>query len=338
MHKRLTILVLLISLLFGQSLNAATTADNADELIGTWNIYDSSNNFIDAITIDFGVTKGGKARFSFEQDSLAEGAVNKLDGYMVNQNQIIFNLINLGQTTTYIAEIDFEAGGGPGVQIETQLADCETVGVDNNLVKKKHRKRLASSSALCDSSEYKNTIVREIKLVKDGVVPSTIASSASIDSGITAKLNNKIEKIEGAWDIASGKKGKIRILTKDITAHHLGYRFTYKKISRTKKLLNTTEEDFISGDQVGFLLDQFLVINTSKFDGQDGYGVFQLGKRSGSGRLFKTPNGDCFNLKTKEEFKKVCTPNDDTSLSSTETRVFNKAKVKKVNSKVSISF
>ena len=336
MQKQLLVLLLICG--FCQNVSAVTAADNADELIGTWSVYDNSNNLIDSITIDFAVTKKGKARFSFEQNSLAEGTVNELDGYMVNKDQIIFNLITLGETVTYIAQIDFEAGGGPGVEIETQLADCSVVGVDSSLVKKKNAKRLASSSALCDSSEFKNTTVREIKITKDGVSAASIPSTALIDPAITAVLAKKIDKVEGAWDVASGKKAKIRILTKDIVAHHLGYRFTYKKINRGKKLQNTTESDFISGDQVGFLLGNFYVINTSTFAGKDGFGVFKLGKKSGSGRLFKTPNGDCFNLKAAEANKRICTPNDDTALSRTDTRVFVRAKTKKVKSKVNISF
>lgn len=338
MQKRILALILLISLSLGQNINAATTADNADDLIGTWNIYDSSNTLIDSITIDFAVTKKGKSRFSFSQDSLEAGATNELDGYMVNQDQVIFNLITLGQTATYIARVDFTVGGGPGVEINTQLADCEIVGVDNNLVKKKNRSRLASSSALCDSSAYYDSATREIKLVKNGTDSATIPSTATIDSATTAALANKTDKIEGAWKVASGKKSSIKILTKDVATHHLGYQFIYKKINNKKKLQNITDQDFISGAQIGFLLDDFLVINSSSFNEQDSYGVYKLGKSSGSGRLFKTPNGDCFGLKSSVVNKKVCTPNDDTSLSSTDTKVFNKAKVKKSNSKVSISF
>lgn len=338
MLKKYLILVLLLSLFLPYSSRAASTADNADELIGTWNIYDSSSNFIDSINIDFAITKGGKARFSFEQGSLQVNATNALDGYMVNKNQIIFNLIKLGQTTTYIARIDFQAGGGPGVEISTQLAECEVVGVDEDLVKKKNEKRLASSSALCDSSKYKNTIVKEIKIVRQDLSPELISSTSSIDPNINSTLAKRTQKIEGTWDLASGKKSTIRILTKDVVAHHLGHRFTYKKIRRRKRLLNTTEEDFISGDNVGFLLDKFLVINTSEFDNGDGFAVFRLRSKSGSGKLFKTPNGDCFDLKNPEANKKICTPNDDTSLASTDTKVINKVKVKKVNTKVSISF
>ena len=337
MWKRILVLLLAINLAAAPTVNSAVAADNAADLIGTWNVYNEANTLIDSITIDFAVTAGGKTRFNYSQASIGDGSVNALDGYMVNQDQIIFSLINMAESNIYIATVDFDNAGGPGVRLKTVLADCEVVGVDASLVKKQNQSRLASSSALCDASDFHDTELSNIKLVKSGTDPSAIASTAVIDSTITAALANKTDKIEGAWDVASGKKSSIRILTKDVAAHHLGYQFTYKTINK-KKLQNVTNEDFTSGAQIGFLLDKFYLINSTVFNGKDSYGVFKLGASSGSGKLFQTPNADCFNLKNPDENKRICTPNDDTSLSDTDTQVINKAKVKKNASKVSISF
>jgi hypothetical protein len=326
-------------LLFTQVSMANTLAENSDKLIGTWAIYDENNNFIDSITVDFAISNQGRSRFSYKQNSLNETGGNDLDGYMINKDQVIIQLFTLGESSIYIANLDFNAGGGPGVELKTKLAECEVVGVNNNLVTKKNRPRLSGNSVLCDSSDFQNASSRNIKFVRDGVAPAIIPSTAGIPSAITAGLENRTRRISGVWNVANGPKSRVRIITKNIEAHHLGYSFVYRRINNKKALREITNADFLSGEMFGFMLGDFLVIDNSEFNRRDRLGVFRVNKSNrGSGRLFITPNGDCFQLRNPDPNQRVCTPNFDTNRTATITRVLNKAKINKMNTKVNISF
>jgi hypothetical protein len=339
MSLKKILLSLLIIVMLAPVGFASTLVENSDKLIGTWSIYDENNNFIDSIIVDFAVSMKGRSRFSYKQNSLNETGGNDLDGYMINKDQLIIQLFTLGESSLYIAQLDFNAGGGPGVELKTKLADCEVVGVNNNLVAKKNGSRLTGNSALCDSSDFQNSTTRNIKFVKEGVAPAAIPSTAVISSGIISALDNRTKRISGAWNVAKGPKARVRIITKNVEAHHLGYSFVYRRINNKKPLKDITNTDFLSGEIFGFMLGDFLVIDNSEFNRRDRLGVFRVNKSNrGSGRLFITPNGDCFPLRNPDPNKRVCTPNFDTNRTATITRVLNKAKINKMNTKVNISF
>ena len=109
----------------------------------------------------------------------------------------------------------------------------------------------------------------------------------------------------------------MRFLVKDTEANFLGYNFIYRILNRNVKLKNLSESGFKSSERVGFIVGDYLILNTSFFNKRNNLTVIELGgkKKKGSGDLFRTPNGDCFPSKSGSVDTRVCTPNFDTSAS-----------------------
>ncbi len=336
--KKLLILISLFLISFPAL--AMVTAQNASDLIGTWKVYDETNTELASIEIKIAVTKKGVSNFTYRTLGIEGSEDEELRGQMVNKNQIIFELLTVGESNTYLFEIDFTNGGGPGFLINNKIADCSVVGVDEDLVKKKFKKRLASSSQLCTRTDSETSILSSIKIVRDGIDPTTIASTASTPSEIAGDLSEVAESIEGAWKLKTSSKNNFRFLVKETETNFLGYNFSYRILNKKVKLKNLSESNFKSSERIGFILGDFLIVNSSFFNKKNSLSVIELGKKKkkGNGDFFKTPNGDCFPSKSGSLDTRVCTPNFDTSVTSSITTKNSKAAARRVNTRTKISF
>lgn len=336
LHK-LSAILLIISMQFSQSARAATIAENSQSLIGTWDIYDSSNNKIDSIEITIAVSKQETARFSFTQGS--QSGTSSYQGLLMNENTIIFNLISLGMLKTYIATLDFTTGSGPGLEMSNTVADCsETVGIDKDLVAKKNRSRMASSTAICDGSSLSNASRTEIKIVKSGSDINQVPAAAEISTDDSERALKLDDRLSGSWQINAKNRKNRRLVIKDFEASPYGFLFSYRAINSKKRLTKLTESDFLSGTRTGFFIDNRMLISTTEFNDDDKWLSLKISGTSGSGQEFITPNGDCFPLKDGDASKRVCTPNDDASRINNKTKKFKNRKIRKIRSSVTISF
>lgn len=333
-------LILIAILLINLPVSAGITADNAGNLIGVWRIYNEAGTELDAIDITLAVTKAGESKFTYTYLGDESTDEDLLQGLMINQTQVIFEALSPGQSNTYIFDIDFEAQGGPGKLLKTVYADCSVVGVNTDLVKKKHQDRLASSSQLCTQKSTEESTLTNLKLVKDGTDASSILSSATIPSEFTSNLTTVSDQIESAWKIKNTKKNGQKFLIKNTTTNSLGYQFIYRIINKNKKIKNITESSFKSSERIGLLLGEYLVVNNSFFKEKNGLSIIDLNKkrRKGKGFYLLTENSDCFPSKSGSKDTRVCTPNFDTSLTSSVSKRSSKARAQRINTKAKISF
>lgn len=325
---------IIIGLLADQA-HAANT--NAESLSGKWNIVQTNGNVLDSIDITITVSSKSFSRFDFKQLSQNGDNPGTYQGILF-EDYIVFNLINLGYTQTYIAQIDFDLGGGAGVQISSALANCTTVGKDNSLVDKKNRKRLSDNSARCDGTSLNDSVTSNIKIVKDGISANTIPDAGAADPSLVANQDKISERLTGVWNIPGQKAQKKKLLIKEPVADFLGYQFTYKVVNNTTKLINLSESDFLTGTRKGYFIDNYLLLNTSEFKKNDELFIFKLSKTKGSGREFKIKNGDCFALKNPVSGTFVCTPNIDTERVNNNTTRFDGKKISKSNTNIIINF
>lgn len=330
----------LILLLTSNSLQAAKSvaAINSEQLIDTWDIYTNSNVLIDSVQVNLAVAKTLTARFNYQQLSHSNTDSEALQGFLI-EDVVVFNLINLGYSTTYIAKINFTNGGGPGYQVITKLADCNTVGLAKSMVKKKNRRRLSADSARCDGGTVNDSIINNIKLVKQGINPTTIPSTATPNSTFTSRQNKVNNRLSGAWlSSGKGRLSKQRIIIKDISANNFGYSFQYRLLNNTTPIRNLAETDFNSGLRVGFLVDENLIFTSSLFSKPDQLFIFKLKKTLGKGREIRTPNGDCIPLANPSSTVRVCTPNESSSRVKEHALRFENRRIKKSNTKLTVSF
>jgi hypothetical protein len=337
MKKIILTLALLLSL---PVYSKGVTSLNAEELIGTWRIYNEANSELAAINITLAITKEGVSNFTYQTLGNENSADEILQGKMVNQKQVIFETFSPGESNTYVFDIDFDNMGGPGLLLKTVYADCETVGVDTELVKSRFEKRLASSSMLCNEKDSEESTLTNLKLVKDGTDPATIATTAGIPSDFTSKVTNVSDQIESAWTLNTQRGTNIKFLIKDTQTNFLGFQFIYRVVNRKQKLKNLTEQSFKSSERIGILLDEYLVINSSFFNDKNGLSIVDLTKkrRKGRGDHILTPNGDCFPTKSSIASQRICTPNFDTSLANSVSKRSSRTRARRINTKTKISF
>ncbi len=330
-------LILIILLQFSLPVHAASIAENSQSFIGTWDIYDSSNNKIDSIEVSIAVSKKETARFSFTQES--QSGNNSYQGLIMDENVVIFNLISLGMLKTYIARLDFDLGAGTGLEISNQVADCsQTVGIDRDLVSKKNRSRMASSTAICDGSDLNDANQKDIKFVRAGVSLDSVPAAPSILDTDLERATRLDDRLSGSWQISARKEKSRRLIIKDFEASPFCFLFSYRTINHKKKLSKLTEADFLSGTRAGFFCDNRMIISTTSFNSDDQWLSLKISGTNGNGQEFITPNGDCFPLKDGDSDQRVCTPNDDASRIKNRTRKFEKRRIRKLRSKVTISF
>ena len=314
---------------------------NADQLIGTWHIYDSSDTLIDSIDISVVISKKKTSRFSYTQASHQDLKENSLQGFLFD-DYIVFDLISMGFAQTYIAEIDFDNDSGPGVEIKAQLANCTVVGEDTSLVKKKFNSRLAVDSAQCDASTLFDSAVADIKFVKEGADINSVPTDNSPSETITNKESKFQNKVEGVWRIAGNSPSlRRRIVIKDLAVHHLGYSFTYRLLNNKTALANISGSDFETADRQGFVVNNYMMINTARFDKPDELLLLKLNSntlKSGSGKELRTTSADCFPLKNPDPNIKICTPNDSSAKTATATTRLGGRKASKVETNLSIDF
>lgn len=330
---KIIILIILISLSTRLSQAAITNAEN---LTGTWNIVQSNGNIIDNIDISLVVTSKDSSRFDFSQGSQNGSNMDVYQGMLVD-NYLIFNLITLGYTKTYIAKIDFDLLGGAGVELSSRLATCTTVGDNDNLVIKKYRNRLVNSSARCDGTELEDSVVSNIKIVKSGVSANTIPDAGSTDPELIANQDKIEQKLTGVWDINDSKSSK-KMLIKEPIANFIGYQFTYKVVTSSTQLINLSESDFLTGDRFGYFIDNLMILNTSRFNSKDELFIFKIQKTTGSGKKINITNGDCFPLKNPVSGTLLCTPNEDSIFISNEMKRTTQSKITKSNTNIIINF
>lgn len=333
-------LILIIFLILSLPVSAGVTSENAADLIGNWKIYNSANTELASIDVTLAITKAGVSNFTYKTIGDQSSDDELLQGLMVNQNQVIFETLTPGESNTYVFDIDFAAGGGPGKLLRTVFADCETVGVDTSLVKSKYEKRLASSSKLCTEKATEESSLTDLKIVKDGTSASTISTTASVPSSFTSNLSTVAGQIESAWSLRSNSKNRDKIIVKETATNFLGYEFIYRIIGKKQKLKKLTETSFKSSERIGLVLDEYLVVNNSFFKKKNGLNVIDLNskRRKGSGDYILTPNGDCFPSKSGASSTRVCTPNYDTSLANSVSKKSSKARAQRINTKTKISF
>ncbi|MDA0772820.1 MAG: hypothetical protein O3C63_07745 [Cyanobacteria bacterium] len=338
--RKITISILLI-LLLQPALDSRAANTNGTALIGTWSIFDSTNQLIDTVDITFVVSKENNSRFSYTQGSHQDLEENSLQGFLFG-DYIVFDLINMGFAQTYIAEIDFENNTGPGVEVKTQLAACTTVGIDATLVKKKHGDRLAVDSAQCNASSFFASSLSTIKFVKSGADINTVPTTNTASETILNEENKYQNKVEGIWTIAGNKPSiRRRLVIKDIAAHHLGYSFTYRLLNNSTRLGKIGESDFESADRNGFIVNNYMMINSSRFDKPNELFLLKLNNstlKSARGKELRASNADCFPLKTPTVNIKVCTPNDSSSKTANLVSRIGGRSARKVETNLSIDF
>jgi hypothetical protein len=315
---------------------AGSAQEDADNLIGQWQIINSTGQVLDTIDINLVVSKNNLARFDYTRASDATTNPSRLQGLMTNK-VLIFQLVDLGYTTTYVVDLDFTLGGGPGLELKSRTANCTLVGKATNLVAKKYEARLSDNSASCDGFSLYDATTQTIKLVKVGVDSVSIPLTASIPDGLINNLDKVDTRLSGAWFLKSGKRN-FKFLVKDVEAHHLGYRFAYKLTEGSTNLDTLNQTDFITGLREGLLVNNFLILSSSRFGKNDELYIVKLNKTIGSGNLYSSPNGDCFPLKEPVNGTVICTPNDDSDLINNVTSIFGSRKISKIDTKVTISF
>jgi hypothetical protein len=292
--------------------------DNSEQLVGIWDILGANDAVIDSIEVTIVVAKKNTARFSYKQLSLGS-EINSLEGFLTNDT-VIFDLINLGQVQTYIAKVDFNIVGGPGFEIKTKLADCVT-GVSSTAVVKKYRDRLTEDSADCDGSNFNDSVVTNVKFVKRGVSASLVSSTNTAPADILADEAKVSKRVEAAWSVHDSANAAIarRLVIKDISSTHLGYRFTYRLLNNITPLANLSEADFETADRVGFIVNDYMIINPTIFAKRDELFILKLDTtlEQGIGREVRTDNGDCFPFKVNVIGTMACTPNDSSLIKST---------------------
>lgn len=336
----LLVFSIFLSLLLFSPANA-DFSENAGALTGKWDILGPSDELIDTIDIKIVVSKTSTARFSFTQES-HDDPNDSLEGTLIN-DMVIFELINLGQAQTYVAKINFDINGGPGFESKVQLADCDE-GVGPSEVKASYREKLSSNSANCNGSVLTDVAVRSIKFLKQGVSAALVPTTLITDSEILAKEPKFQKKVEGAWTISGGgtKSAKRRIVIKDLESNYLGYQFTYKLLNNSTPLNSITQSDFLSASRQGYIIGNYMVLNSSVFGLKKYNEVFLLKLSpelsSASGTQIVTDNGICFPLKNPSTDNIVCTPNGDTEFAINESERLPGRSASKINTNVTISF
>ncbi len=330
------LLLLLCLFLLNFPARAASFAENSEALIGIWDVYDANNVLIDSLDIKIAIAKNNTARFSYTQESLKNQESSSLQGYLL-KDTLVWNFVNLAYTQNYIAKIDFDLLGGPGVQVKTQLATCTLVGKDNNLVKVKHQERLADDTKRCDYSVLNDTNTNNIRIVKRGSTLASIPSELSFDTDAILKFTKLRDRIEGAWALSVGSKTR-RFLIKDLAQNYLGYSFKYKIINNNEALGDLSQDDFLSGLRTGYLANNFMILNTSRFSKPDELYIIKLLDLQGQGRELANPNGDCFPLKNPVENVLICTPNSSSAFVDTVTERKDNARINKLVTDLEISF
>lgn len=329
-------MLVLLTLASVPALAASPVADNSEQLVGIWDILDANDTVLDSIDVTIVVAKKSTARFSYRQLSLSS-ETNSLEGFLTNDT-VVFDLINLGQAQTYIAKIDFDLAGGPGFQVKTRLADCVD-GVESAAVLKKFRSRLADDSARCDGFNFNDSAVTNIKLVKRGVSTALVSSTASVPVEISAEEAKFAKRVEAAWSV-HGNGSQRRLVIKDISSTHLGYRFTYRLLNNTTKLANLSEGDFETADRVGFIVNDYMVINPTLFSKRNELFIIKLDTtlEKGLGREVRTDNGDCFPFKVNVIGVMACTPNDSSSLKTSSSKRIEGQNAMKIDTNLIIVF
>lgn len=338
MHQKTLSLLVSVLLLLNLSTSNSKAADT-ENFVGVWEIYDASNVLIDSIEITIVVSQNDIARFSYQQQSHSDTEQTSQQGILID-DLVVFDLIELGFTKTYAARIDFAANGGGGIEISTQLASCNVIGIDNTQVAKKNRERLTSGSARCDGSSFYESSTRNIKFVKAGTSASTINTGGDADQETLDNLETITNRLSGIWDITASKSETRRFVNKNISANFLGYQFVYRLIDPKIGLARLTQSDFLSANRIALLVDNYLIINPTTFGAANEVLVLkmQLKNRTGSGKSYKTHNGDCFPLKSPIAGTKVCTPSDESSVKVIDTKQLGSRRINKLNTKVTVNF
>lgn len=342
MSKRLLIIILLY-MISSQGLNSvqalSPVVDNAEQLVGIWDILNANNAVMDSIEVTIVVAKKSTARFSYKQLSL-NSTTNSLEGFLTDDT-VIFDLINLGQVQTYIAQVDFDIPGGPGFEIKTRLADCVT-GVDSTTVVKKFRDRLADDSARCDGSSFNDSVLSNIKFVKRGVSSSLVPSTKTISADILADKVKVSKRVEAAWSVNASRSPATmrRLVIKDISSTYVGYKFTYRLLNNTTKLANLSQADFQTADRVGFIVNNFMIINPTVFAERNELFILKLDANltQAMGRELLTDNGDCFPFKVNVIGVMACTPNDSSFKRFSNSKRINDRKASKIDTNLVIVF
>lgn len=334
--------ILIILALVLQAVPSARAANlNADQLIGTWSIYNSNNQVIDSIEITVAVSQKNRSRFSYKQGSHLDLKENSLQGFLFG-DYMVFDLINMGFTQTYIAELDFTTDTGAGIEIKTQLADCVVVGINEDLVKKKQRNRLAVDSAQCDSSSLFDSGLSDIKIVKSTADINNVSSDNQASSQIINKESKYQNKIEGVWSIQGINPSlSRRLVIKDLSAHHLGYRFTYRLLNNQTPLVDISESDFETGDRVGFIVNDYMMINPSRFNKNNELFLLRLDTstlETAKGKELRATNSDCFELKNPSPNQLICTPNDSSPKTANLVTSYGSRSASKTETNLNIDF
>lgn len=335
MKPSIKIITLIILIFFSTGLSEAALT-NAENLTGTWNIVQSNGSIIDSIDISLVVSSKTLSRFDFSQASQNGSNLDVYQGLLLD-DILVFNLIELGYSKTYIAKIDFALNGGAGVQISTRLASCTTVGDDDDLVSKKNIQRLSDNSARCDGTKLEDSMISNIKIVKSGVSANTIPDASSADPDLVANQTKIETRLNGVWAISDAGSSK-KLLIKDPVADFLGYKFIYKVVENSTQLINLSENDFLTGDRYGYYIDNYLILNTSRFDIKDELFIFKTPKTSGTGTKLFIDNSDCFPLKKPISGTMICTPNEDSNFISNIMKRKTASKINKSNTNIIINF
>jgi hypothetical protein len=339
MKKNFILTICLSILLLSGVIFAKSRALDLNNFVGIWNIYDSNNTLIDTVDITLAINHGGLTRFSYQQESHQNSEKTSLRGLMIN-NLIVFDLIKLGYAKTYVAKINNLTTGGGGIEISSQLASCNVVGKDGSQVARKFLARLASRSARCDGSSFYNHEQRNIKFVKNGISPTTITTGGSPSSAIGNNLETTKKRLLGIWDFKTQNQKLQRLVNKNIEANFLGYQFIYKLINPAVNLLELKQSDFQSGSRLALLIDNYLIFNPTPFDSENQLLVLKMNLKSGlgSGKQYRTFNGDCVPPRSPANSVKVCTPSDQSARKPINTSQIGSVRIKKANTKVSVNF
>jgi hypothetical protein len=327
-------ILLLSGLIFNKS-----RAGDLDNVIGQWSLYDSSNSLIDTINVTIAIKHNDTTRFTYQQSSHSNSDKTSQQGIIVD-NLIIFDLIKLGYAKTYVAKINEASSGGGGIEISNKISNCTIIGNDASQVARKFRSRLTNGSARCDGSLLYSYSKRNIKIARNGTNPSSITTGGSPDSTITNNLEDIKKKLLGIWDLRAPKQKTLRLINKNIETNFLGYQFIYKLVDPSINLLNLSQTDFKTGPRMALLVDNYLILNPTTFDKENQLLVFKmrLKKGSGSGKQYRTFNGDCVPLRKPANSVKICTPSDQSTRKPINTKQISSFQIKKTNTKVSVNF
>ena len=338
-QKILFILLLyLIAIMLPMQAKQTATQKNSKELVGLWNITDEAGNIIDQIDIDLAVAGSKSTRFAFEQLSLNNQVETEpLQGYLM-RNLVVFDLIRMGYTQTYVFKVDFDLGGGTGFEIKTQTADCSTDFSEIALLAKKDKAKVNEFTRLCKAT-LSDSVVRDVKLVQANVAPSIISGVTLLDPKVIKELNTNRKRLEGNWNSSRGKSLQARIAVQNIETNDFGYSFDYRLIDKKQNLRNFKSSSFVSGVRKGFLIDDYMIYNTSTFGSANKLNIVGLQARKGNGRELITPNGRCLTLKgIAIDEQQACTANHQDESVETRTKVSTKLRVDKLKSRFLVNF